>query len=164
MFAAFASRSLRIVSPSSPVTRLGVPAFRPLDLGEREGLPHLRRIDTCEIVGRPQTFVTPRICEMLPTRLLTLHSAGLPLRPMMAAMAANTVGVREVARLISRIRHRQFGVLVTTSLIARQAYEEVRDDRHPIVFICGRDIAEILIQAGYGTVHRVAELLDEWKA
>jgi len=83
---------------------------------------------------------------------------------MMAAMAANTVGVREVARLISRIRHRQFGVLVTTSLIARQAYEEVRDDRHPIVFICGRDIAEILIQAGYGTVHRVAELLDEWKA
>ena len=85
-------------------------------------------------------------------------------RPPSEGAAGNTVGVREVARLISRIRHRQFGVLVTTSLIARQAYEEVRDDRHPIVFICGRDIAEILIHAGYGTVERIGELLEEWKA
>ena len=83
-------------------------------------------------------------------------------RPASEAVAANTVGVREVARLISRIRHRQFGILVTTSLIAKQAYEEVRDDRHPIVFICGRDIAEILIQAGYNSPERVGELLAEW--
>jgi Restriction endonuclease len=41
----------------------------------------------------------------------------------------NTIGVREVSRLISRIRHRQFGVLVTTSVVAPQAYEEVREDR-----------------------------------
>jgi hypothetical protein len=66
--------------------------------------------------------------------------------------------------LISRIRHRQFGVLVTTSVIARQAYTEVRDDRHPIVLISGRDIAEVLIQAGYGSVERVGELLREWPA
>lgn len=72
---------------------------------------------------------------------------------------ANTVGVKEVSRLISRLRHRQFGVLVTTSLIARQAYQEVREDRHPIIFISGRDVAEILIQNGYNTVERVAELL-----
>ncbi|MGF6348305.1 restriction endonuclease [Variovorax sp. W2I14] len=82
-------------------------------------------------------------------------------RPSSADAPANTVGVREVARLISRIRHRQFGVLVTTSVIARQAYTEVRDDRHPIVLISGRDIAEILIQAGYGSVERVGELLGE---
>jgi len=85
-------------------------------------------------------------------------------RPASVGIAANTVGVREVARLISRIRHRQFGILVTTSSIARQAYEEVRDDRHPIVFICGRDIAEILIQAGYNSQQRVSELLAEWPA
>jgi len=85
-------------------------------------------------------------------------------RPASEGVTANTVGVREVARLISRIRHRQFGILVTTSLIARQAYEEVRDDRHPIVFICGRDIAEILIQAGYNSPERVGELLAEWPA
>jgi hypothetical protein len=67
--------------------------------------------------------------------------------------------VKEVSRLISRIRHRQFGVLVTTSLVARQAYEEVREDRHPILFISGRDIAEILIANGFNTVGRVAALL-----
>ncbi len=72
----------------------------------------------------------------------------------------NRVGVSEVARLISRIRHRQFGVLVTTSVIARQAYEEVRDDRHPIVFISGGDIADILTTNGYGTPALVAALLE----
>ena len=83
-------------------------------------------------------------------------------RPPTAGASANTVGVREIARLVSRIRHRQFGVLVTTSLIGRQAYEEVRNDRHPIIFISGRDIAEILIHAGYATVDRVDTLLGEW--
>jgi hypothetical protein len=80
-------------------------------------------------------------------------------RPPIGDAPANTVGVKEVSRLISRLRHRQFGVLVTTSIIARQAYEEVREDRHPIIFICGRDIAEILIKNGYNTVERVGELL-----
>lgn len=80
-------------------------------------------------------------------------------RPPINGVAPNTVGVKEVSRLISRIRHRQFGVLVTTSLVARQAYEEVREDRHPILFISGRDIAEILIANGFNTVERVAALL-----
>jgi hypothetical protein len=82
-------------------------------------------------------------------------------QPPLNGQAPNTVGVKEVSRLISRIRHRQFGVLVTTSLIARQAYEEVREDRHPIVFISGRDIAEILIANGYNTVERAKRLLQE---
>ncbi len=34
------------------------------------------------------------------------------------------VGVKELARLVSRLRHRQFGILVTTSFLAEQAYEE----------------------------------------
>lgn len=80
-------------------------------------------------------------------------------RPPLSGVTPNTVGVKEVSRLISRIRHRQFGVLVTTSLIARQAYEEVREDRHPILFISGRDIAEILITNGFNTVERVKALL-----
>ncbi len=81
-------------------------------------------------------------------------------RPPIDGEAANTVGVKEVSRLISRIRHRQFGVLVTTSVIARQAYEEVRDDRHPIVFVSGRDIAEILIKNGFNTVGQLDTLLN----
>jgi hypothetical protein len=80
-------------------------------------------------------------------------------RPPINGLTPNTVGVKEVSRLISRIRHRQFGVLVTTSLVARQAYEEVREDRHPILFISGRDIAEILISNGFNTVERVGALL-----
>lgn len=71
----------------------------------------------------------------------------------------NTVGVREVSRLISRMRNRDVGVLVTTSIIAKQAYEEVRQDGHPIVFIAGGDIAKILIQNGYSTSEQVQTYL-----
>ena len=72
----------------------------------------------------------------------------------------NPVGVKEVSRLISRIRHRQFGVLVTTSVIASQAYKEVREDRHPVIFISGKDIAEILIKRGFNTSMLVKDLLE----
>jgi hypothetical protein len=81
-------------------------------------------------------------------------------RPAHVDGGIHTVGVSEVSRLISRIKHRQFGVLVTTSAIARQAYQEVREDRHPIVFLAGRDIAEILIQNGYNTVEKVTAYLS----
>jgi len=82
-------------------------------------------------------------------------------RPAIDDQDANTVGVKEVARLISRLRHRQFGILVTTSLISRQAYEEVRKDRHPIVFISGRDIAEILIEHGHSDPESVLRLTGD---
>lgn len=85
-------------------------------------------------------------------------------RPALNGETPNSVGVKEVSRLISRIRHRQFGVLVTTSVVARQAYEEVRTDRHPIIFISGRDIAEILIKNGFNTNKKVDTLLkNEFK-
>ncbi|MGF6153711.1 restriction endonuclease [Pseudomonas fluorescens] len=85
-------------------------------------------------------------------------------RPALGGDTPNTVGVKDVSRLISRIRHRQFGVLVTTSIVARQAYQEVREDRHPIIFISGRDIAEILIKNGFNTEGRVEALLkNEFK-
>ena len=80
-------------------------------------------------------------------------------RPCHHSDGPTTVGVREVSRLISRIRHRQFGVLVTTSAIARQAYEEVRQDRHPIIFISGRDISEILLKNEFNTEAKVEALL-----
>ncbi len=67
----------------------------------------------------------------------------------------NSVGVREMSRLISRIRARQFGVLVTTSFVAPQAYQEIRDDGHPIVIISGVDILHILSQVGIRTTEAV---------
>ena len=80
-------------------------------------------------------------------------------RPGLNGEMPNTVGVRETARLISRIRHRQFGVMVTTSAVARQAYEELRADRHPILILSGNDIVAILIKAGYNTPEVVKQFV-----
>lgn len=72
----------------------------------------------------------------------------------------NAVGVRELSRLISRIKHRQFGVLVTTSYVHEQAYQEVREDSHPIVILAGADLIAILKAAGVTTPSR----LQRWLA
>ena len=58
------------------------------------------------------------------------------------------IGVGHTKRLISRIKYREFGVLVTTSYISKQAYTEIVEDNHPIIFITGKDIVNILIKSG----------------
>ena len=49
-----------------------------------------------------------------------------------------------MSRLISRIRYRQFGIMVTTSYVDNQAYGEVVEDGHPILIVTASDIAGIL--------------------
>lgn len=71
----------------------------------------------------------------------------------------NAVGVKEISRLISRLRHRQFGVLVTTSFLHSQAYREIKEDAHPVVIISARDIVDICSRAGLNTVSDVKEWL-----
>lgn len=71
----------------------------------------------------------------------------------------NSVGVREVSRLISRLRHRQFGVLITTSYVNLQAYKEIKEDAHPIVILAARDIVNVLSQAGINTTKDVERWL-----
>lgn len=61
---------------------------------------------------------------------------------------SNGVGVRPMSRLISRLRHRQFGILVTTSYLDRQAYQEIKEDQHPIVVIAANDIVVLLKDQG----------------
>lgn len=56
----------------------------------------------------------------------------------------SSVGVKHMSRLISRIRYRQFGILITTSYVYEQAYKEVVEDGHPILIITASDIAYIL--------------------
>ncbi|CAM5306657.1 hypothetical protein SCHAM137S_01336 [Streptomyces chartreusis] len=75
--------------------------------------------------------------------------------------AGNSVGVREVSRLISRIRHRNFGVLVTTSYFHKQVQEEVQEDGHPIALIAGRDVIDALRHNGRTTVHAVRQWLEQ---
>lgn len=60
----------------------------------------------------------------------------------------NGVGVKPLSRLISRLRHRQFGIFVTTSYISEQAYKEIKEDQHPIVVISAIDIAKLLRAKG----------------
>lgn len=62
---------------------------------------------------------------------------------------STSVGVRDVSRLISRIKHREFGILVTTSFVDNQAYREVTDDGHPVIFVTAVDIVGLLKNAGY---------------
>lgn len=72
----------------------------------------------------------------------------------------NAVGVREMSRLISRLRHRQFGVLVTTSFVNQQAYNEIRTDGHPVAVVCGLDIVQVLQRRGFGTASAVEQWLQ----
>ena len=75
---------------------------------------------------------------------------------------SETTAVRtpHTARLISRLRHRQFGVLVTTSFVDRQAYKELREDRHPVVVMCAADIVRILRARGFRDADGVAAWLQ----
>ena len=56
----------------------------------------------------------------------------------------SSVGVKELSRLLSRLRHRQFGILVTTSYLSSQAYTELKEDGHPVVLITAVDIVNVL--------------------
>lgn len=67
------------------------------------------------------------------------------------------VGVKEMSRLISRIRYRQFGIMVTTSYVDKQAYSEVVEDGHPILIVTAADIARILINNAINQKN-----IDDW--
>ena len=70
-----------------------------------------------------------------------------------------SIGVKDTARLISRIKDRQFGIMFTTSYISKQAYEEILNDGHPIVFINGKNIIDFI----YSELEiRSLEKLMEW--
>ena len=73
----------------------------------------------------------------------------------------NSVGVRETSRLISRLRNRQFGVLVTTSHVDAQAYREIRDDGHPVVILAGRDVVDMLKRGGFDSEVALSKHLRE---
>jgi hypothetical protein len=57
----------------------------------------------------------------------------------------SSVGVKPLMRLISRIKHRDFGVFVTTSYFDKQVQAELLEDRHPVVLMSGGDLARLLI-------------------
>ncbi|WP_022778305.1 restriction endonuclease [Butyrivibrio sp. AE3009] len=54
------------------------------------------------------------------------------------------VGVKDMSRLISRLKNRQMGVFITTSFVDEQAYYEVVENGYPILLITASDIAAVL--------------------
>ena len=57
----------------------------------------------------------------------------------------SAVGVKPMMRLLSRLKHRDMGVFVTTSYFERQVQEELIEDGHPVILVSGGDIARLLI-------------------
>lgn len=70
------------------------------------------------------------------------------------------VTIKETSRLISRIRNKQFGVLVTTSYVNEYAYKELIEDSQPILIIAGKDIIEILYQNEITNLETLKHYLD----
>jgi hypothetical protein len=71
----------------------------------------------------------------------------------------NSVGVRETSRLISRLRYRQFGILVTTSYVDNQAYREIREDGHPVIILAGADVVDMLKSRGLDNESAITKFL-----
>lgn len=76
--------------------------------------------------------------------------------------SSTVTGVKDIARLISRIKHREFGIFVTTSYIGQQAYKEmIIEDKHPILIITAIDIIKILKNIDITTVPKLEKWLED---
>lgn len=69
----------------------------------------------------------------------------------------SAVGVKPMMRLISRLKHRDFGVFITSSFFDRTVQQELIDDQHPVILISGGDIARMLLASDIE-----AESLQRW--
>lgn len=61
---------------------------------------------------------------------------------------ASAVGVKPMSRLISRLKHRDLGVFITTSFFDSQVQQELIDDNHPVLLLSGGDVARLLAAKG----------------
>ena len=80
--------------------------------------------------------------------------------PGMGTRKRRSVGAKEMLKLLSRLETRQFGVMVTTSVVVWQAYEEFRKQKVPMVCIAGADIIDILISKNITTVRQLTVWLS----
>ncbi|WP_084523896.1 caspase, EACC1-associated type [Nocardia inohanensis] len=62
--------------------------------------------------------------------------------------AGRSVGHASMDRLIARIGSNHFGVLLTLSYVDDDVYRHIRDDREPVVVVCGQDIVDALKMHG----------------
>jgi len=69
--------------------------------------------------------------------------------------------VKDVSRLVSRLRYRDLGFFVTTSFVGKQAYTELREDRHPVVVLSGGDIVKHLRRLGVNQSSDLSRWLEQ---
>lgn len=72
----------------------------------------------------------------------------------------SAIGVKPMMRLISRLKHRDIGVFVTTSFFDKQVQAELIADNHPVMLVSGGDVAKLLLARELGT----PDTLQEWVA
>jgi hypothetical protein len=70
---------------------------------------------------------------------------------------STAVGVKPMMRLISRLKHRDFGVFITTSFFDKTVQEELIEDGHPVILVSGGDIARIRIAH-----EKESDALERW--
>ncbi len=79
---------------------------------------------------------------------------------------SKSIGVKPMSRLISRLKHRDLGVFITTAYYDKQVQEEILEDRHPILLLSGGDIVKILIskeKAGTGKEKQFRKWIESIK-
>jgi hypothetical protein len=86
--------------------------------------------------------------------------AGKCYNPGLGQRKRKSVGVKELSRLICRMKDRQIGIMLTTSIVTEQAYQETRRNQLPIIFLCGSDIVDMLYARGIRSV----KMLKGWLA
>lgn len=73
--------------------------------------------------------------------------------------SSTPVAVSDTSRLIARLKERQFGILITTSYVASQAYKEILDDGHPVVIVNGKNISDFVFDE---LEIRTPEAVNDW--
>lgn len=75
----------------------------------------------------------------------------------------SSVGVKPMMRLISRLKHRDIGVFITTSFFDQQIQKELIEDGHPVMLISGGDIARLLIKSDLSDRESLCAWVDSIK-
>lgn len=75
----------------------------------------------------------------------------------------SSIGVKPMMRLISRLKHRDIGVFVTTSHFDKQIQNELIEDGHPVMLISGGDISKLIIKADISNPNALSSWIDSIK-
>lgn len=77
----------------------------------------------------------------------------------------NSISGERLTRVASRMTRGYIGVVVTLDVFTRQAQEEIKDDKLPIILINGKKVSELLLTYINKSGKKLAEIVkeqDEW--